>query len=238
MNYTIRSMTDPERLYAYTQSSQIGLMTGSIGHLRADFDSGGESFFSSWDDFDSSLKTDEFRQEFDELINHLRFGDDPDCFLKNRTGLSMYCFAHPEASDQDIRNFFFRVDTEEYVYLFRLNPNKGDYNMYCYPYRKDQLDRHLHEAERGIRFIDTAYRDLFRVKDGAKIRVRKSDGENQERVCRYIDPTHFEYGSGPYSVFHIAQFADWMAAAPAVPEPVDEADVIKEPQRNHAGKAR
>ncbi len=81
MDYTLRPMTDQERLYTYTQSSQIGSMTGNIGHLRADMDSGGEGFFSSWTDFRSDLKTNEFKEEFDELINNLREEDGP---LQNR----------------------------------------------------------------------------------------------------------------------------------------------------------
>ena len=108
MNYTLRAMTDQERLYAYTQSSQIGSMTGNIGHLRADMDSGGESFFSTWFDFRSDLKTEEFKTELGEMIEHLRFDDSPDCFLKDRTVLSKYCFSHPKAADQDLQNFFFQ----------------------------------------------------------------------------------------------------------------------------------
>lgn len=99
MDISIRPMTQSERLYAYTQSSQIGSMTGNIGHLRADMDSGGESFFSTWFDFRKDLKTEEFKAELDDVINHFRFSDVPgEDFLKNRTALSKYCFSHPEAS--------------------------------------------------------------------------------------------------------------------------------------------
>ncbi len=37
MDITLRPMTQEERLYSYTQSSQIGSQTGNIGHLRADY---------------------------------------------------------------------------------------------------------------------------------------------------------------------------------------------------------
>ena len=216
-------MTDQERLYAYKQSSQIGSMTGNIGHLRADMDSGGESFFPTWFDFRGNLKTEEFREEFDELINDLREEGKP---LQNRTALSKFCFANPEAADSDFRNFFFRADTAEYSYMFRLNPNKGEYSCYCYCYRRNWLDRHLSESRRGIKFLDRNYNELFRLRDGTTIRVIFRDGEVREEVCRYIDPTHFEFGFGALSIFHTSQFAEWMMSADAAFEPVKQSDLI------------
>ena len=47
MNLSIRAMTPLERMYSYTQSSQIESQSGCIGHLRADMGSDGNSFFSS-----------------------------------------------------------------------------------------------------------------------------------------------------------------------------------------------
>ena len=103
--------------------------------------------------------------------------------------------------------------------------------MYCYPFEKDWLDRHLKEAQRGIRFIDSAYRDLFRLKDGGKVRITFPDGEIQERSCRYIDSTHLEYGSGPLSTFHIAEFAEWIEGARAKVEPVNQSDIITQEKK-------
>ena len=234
MDYTLQPMTDPERLYAYTQSSQIGSQTGNIGHLRADMDSNGEGFFSTWWDCRSDLKTDEFKEEFNELINSLREEGQP---LHNRTALSKYYFSHPEASNQDFRDFFFRADTGNYAYMFRLNPNRGEYNMFLYCYRRDWLDHHLKEAQRGIRFIDSDYREQFRLRDGGKIRVTFRD-DVQERICRYIDSTHFEYGTGPLSIFHIAEFAEWVEAAGAHVEPVNKADIIRDPQKTSMDRGR
>jgi hypothetical protein len=67
-----RVMKPEERNYTYSQSQQISMQTGCIGHLRADMDSNGEGFFSSWDDFRKDLKTQEFKDEFDAVINELR----------------------------------------------------------------------------------------------------------------------------------------------------------------------
>ena len=223
MNITLRPMTLPERVYSYTQSSQIGSQTGNLGHLRADMDRSGEAFFSTWWDCRSDLKSEEFKTEFDDLINSLREEEQP---LHNRTSLSKFCYAHPESANEDFREFFFRADTYDYAYLLRLNPNRGEYNLYCYPYKKAWLDYHLREAERGIRFIDINYNELFRLRDRGKIRISDPDGEVREETCRYIDSTHFELGIGALSIFHIMQFAEWISGAKATIEPANEKDIV------------
>ena len=182
---TIRPMTKPEMMYSYTQSQQIRSQTGNIGYLRADMDTNGKGFFSTWNGFRDDLKVEAFKDEFDAVINGLRFGEGPEFFLKDRTSLAKYCFSHPEAAIND-REFGVRVDTQNYAYMMRLNPNRGEYNLYCYCYRKDWLDHHLKEAERGIRFIDSSYNDLFRIPDGGKIRITYPDGDRREETCRYV----------------------------------------------------
>ena len=231
MELSIRAMTGTEYLYCYTQSSQIKCQTGNIGYLRADMDTNGQGFFSTWNTFQKELKTDEFKAEFDNVINQLRNSG----FLKNRTELGKYCFSHPEAIISLDRNEFgFRVDTEKYSYMMRLNPNKGEYNLYCYCYRRDWLEQHLKEAERGIRFIDSHYNELFRLKDGGKIRITWRDGEQEEKICRYIDSTHLEVGSGPLNIYHICEFAERMEGGVAKVEPVSGLMTSKERARNDA----
>ena len=73
MDMSIQIMTQEERKYTYTQSSQIASQTGCIGHLRADLGSG-EEFFSNWDDHRGDLNTPEFKVEINQVINALRFG--------------------------------------------------------------------------------------------------------------------------------------------------------------------
>ena len=94
--------------------------------------------------------------------------------------------------------------------MLRLNPNRGEYNLYCYCYQRKWLDRHLQQAERGIRFINPNYKELFRIPDGDKVRITYADGEKADRTCRYIDDYHVEIGSGWNSLLHICQFAEMM----------------------------
>ena len=211
MDMTIRPMTPQERLYSYSQSQQITMQTSCIGHLRADMGKDGDEFWSTWDDHRADKKTEEFKAELDEVINALRFDGNFGGVWKDRSALSHYCYTQPESSfGGDSREFGFRADTEQYSYLLRLNPNRGEYNLYCYCYERKWLDRHLKQAERGIRFIDPSYKELFRIPDGDQIRIIRNDGTFIDRTCRYIDDYHVEVGSGWDSLFHICQFAEMM----------------------------
>ena len=211
MDMTIRPLRSDEQKYAYAQSQQIKMQTGMIGYLRGDFDSTGTGFYTTWFDEVKSRKTDEFKAELDEVINALRFDEQYGGALKDRSALAAYCRRTPESSfGGDGREFGFRADTEQYSYMLRLNPNRGEYNLYCYCYQRKWLDRHLQQAERGIRFINPNYKELFRIPDGDKVRITYADGEKADRTCRYIDDYHVEIGSGWNSLLHICQFAEMM----------------------------
>ena len=148
MDFSIRLMKPEERAFAYTQDQQTLHSSGCIGHLRVDMDSTGTGFFSSWDTHSPSLKDDAFKSKFDKLIHELRFNEDLGGILANRSSMSKFCHAIPgsEITD-DGRNFGFRVDTDEYAYMLRLNPNKGEYNAYIYAYDREMLDMFLEPAQ-------------------------------------------------------------------------------------------
>ena len=67
IEYEKRAMIEAEDKYTFRQSTQISMQTGLIGHLRADMDTDGNGFFSSWFDFREELKTDEIKAELDEV---------------------------------------------------------------------------------------------------------------------------------------------------------------------------
>ena len=71
-DFTLRPMTIPERKYSYAQSSQLQGQTGNIGHLRGDFGSSGDQFYTTWFDTRPQWKSDEFKQDLDDVINALR----------------------------------------------------------------------------------------------------------------------------------------------------------------------
>ena len=205
MDLDMRALTEKEDKYTFSNSMQISMQCGLIGHLRADMDSDGNGFFSSWEDYRKELKTDEFKDEFDKVINSLR---EEGNILYNRKALAKYCYSSPQAKMNNEQDYYgVRVDTQKYAYLCRLNPNKGEYNLYCYCYIKDWLDKHIRSAEKGIRFITPEYKEKFRISDGEKIRITFSDGEVKDRVCRYIDDSHVEVGD---DLYHICEFAERM----------------------------
>ena len=210
-----RAMIDEEDKYTFRQSDQISGQTGLIGYLRADMGVDGCGFFSSWNDWRSDLKTDEFKAEFDEIINALREEGD---ILHDRKTLAKYCSNTPQSKMRDGDDYYgVRIDTEKYAYLLRLNPKKGEYNLYCYCYVLDWLNRHIRNARKGIRFIDSQYSERFRISDGGKIKIRYAWGEDQILPCRYIDDYHTEIGD---SIYHICEFAERMEQNGHTYEPV------------------
>ena len=218
MKLEFDAMKEAERKYTFNQSHQIEMQTGLIGYLRADMDTDGKGFFSTWNKVNDTLKTNDFMKEFDEVINALRLDSEYGKILADRQTLSKFCYDNPSIKYDDVRNFYgVRVNTENYAYLLKLCPNKGDYNLYCYCYKREWLDRHLRSAEKGIRFIDSHYKTLFHIKDGDKIRINFSYEKREERYCRYIDQTHVEVGT---NLYHICEFAERMEANGNTYEPV------------------
>mgnify|MGYP000663786674 CR=1 FL=1 len=68
MDFEIEIMTQAERSYCYTGSQQLDKQTGCIGHLRGDMDRSGKGFFTSWEDHCGELKTQAFKDEFDDFL--------------------------------------------------------------------------------------------------------------------------------------------------------------------------
>ena len=131
--------------------------------------------------------------------------------LESRDALRKFCYGAPEASYGNDREWGIRVDTQEHSYLMRLNPNKGEYNLYCYCYKRVWLEQHMEQARRGIRFISPHYEEKFRIPDGDQVRINRYDGEKLDRTVRYIDDYHIEISEGFGSnIYHIAEFAEKM----------------------------
>lgn len=198
-----------EARYSYRNSQQISSQTGLIGYLRADMGTNGNEFWSTWNDYRKDLKTDDFKSEFDDVINSFR---EKGQFLSDRQTLSRFCDDSQNALEFGERygagrDYGVRVNSQDYAYLMRLNPHKGEYNLYCYCYRKDWLDHHLERARRGIRFISPHYKELFRIPDGDHIRISYPDGSHKDRTCRYIDDNHVEVDN---NLYHICEFAEIM----------------------------
>ena len=145
MDLSIRPIKPEEIPFSYTQSQNDNIESGCIGFLRGDFDTSGKGFYTTWEDKVKFLKTDEFKREFDDVINSLRFGYGE--LLKDRSFLSAYCHNNPDGVIEGnyTKEYGFRVDTDEHSYILRCNPTKGDYNFYVYAYDRETFEKHLNE---------------------------------------------------------------------------------------------
>lgn len=214
----LRKMTGSESLYVYRQSQQISQQTGFVGYLRGDYGSSGKQFFTTWFGDREDWNTPDFKHDLQRTIDRLRYETKQ---LGDRDQLSALCLNDlSSAITEDQHWFGFRVDSGEYAYLLKCSPYKGDNNFYVYCYRKEWLDQHMTKAQQGIRFIDSGYKNLFRIPDGGRIRITRADGGQDEYTCRFIDETHMEIGDGRDSVYHICQFAELMERNGNTVEPV------------------
>lgn len=201
--YEVKTISRAEEYYTFNQSNQIFVQAGFIGYLRADFGSDGKEFYSTWNEFNDKLKTPEFAVDLDMVINELRQEKN---LLQNMDMLRKYCGKHPELNMKiDHESYAIRINTDNYAHILRLKPRPGEYNIYCYCYKKDLLDEHLSKAAKGIRFIDPHYKEKFVIDDGDRILIKHGGKNIGERVCRYIDEYHVEVGT---RVFHICEFAE------------------------------
>lgn len=200
--FEMREIKPNEQVYTYRQSQQLDMQTGLIGYVRADMGSLGNEFFHTWNEYRKDLNTQDFKDELDFVIDTLRKDGN---FLADRDTLMRLCYQNIETSYHNGREFGIRVDTPEYAYLMRLNPNKGEYNLYCYCYRKDFLDAHIENASKGIRFVTPQYKEKFVIDDCDKIRVTYEDGRYEDKYCRFIDEYHLEVND---NIYHICEFAE------------------------------
>lgn len=135
------------RDYAYQIQRQNAAYPGYIGYLRGDFGTGGNQFFTTWFDVNRELKTHKFRREFDDLVNSLRFGAKETRIFGSLSEMQEFCHTHTGSAFQGnyTTEYGFKIDTEDNSFILRVNPNKGDYNFYCYCYQKSALDKALSE---------------------------------------------------------------------------------------------
>lgn len=161
MDYKI--LTEAERKYTFSQSNQLSMQTGLIGYMRADFGSNGKEFWTTWNDFRKDLKTEDFKKEFDLIINSFRYGDGT--FLSGRTAMNKFCYEHPESSYDDERK---ARNTDNHLYLMVLEHYSGlrgiDIHAMTVPVFLKELDRRsfpgFETVRRSRQKVQATYPDL------------------------------------------------------------------------------
>ena len=95
------------------------------------------------------------------------------------------------------------------------------------------------QLKKLIQFIDSEYREQFKIPDGESIRITypPEDGrEPIEQPCKFINETHTQIGN---STYHICQFAETMERLGAKFEPVNQLQNVKlEPFRAGIGEEK
>ena len=139
--YVPRPASPSEAGLFYAQQPEQDLLLGGVGHLRMDFGSGGDGFWTSWFDHGSGeLNTPEFKAEIDEVVNELR-----QTVLKDRAAMRDYCadFGGELGESLGMRQYGYVVETEHYRYCLRCKPREGDYDGYlwCFDKRVQEMNQ-------------------------------------------------------------------------------------------------
>ena len=102
----------------------------------------------------------------------------------------------------------------------RLPPNgANDWNEALQQLRNEV--RELEDARKEIRFIDSRYNELFRVKDGDSVKFTSGfDGEVQTLKCRFIDEAHLTLIGKYRNDYHICEFAEILERNGSECEPI------------------
>lgn len=131
-------LTADRQDWLYSADDQTDMTRGCIGHLRGDFGSSGDEFWTSWFDHLPDLKSQEFRDEFQEVVNGLRKEGG---LLKSFSGMSSQCRKGFAGED----GFGFQAETRNRTYCLRCIPRRGEYNFYLYAYDKNAQRLHARD---------------------------------------------------------------------------------------------
>lgn len=143
MSYKLELVTRDEEKLFFSQNEETDKKIGCIGHLRGDFDSKGNSFYTTWFDHQSDLKIEFFKKEIDDVVNFFR--ENNECpILKNRSSMADYCLKYSEGKLESRKDSYgFKTVTSNYSYYFRCFPHAGDNNFYIYCYENNLLMREI-----------------------------------------------------------------------------------------------
>lgn len=205
----IRPLKVYEQKYTYPQSQQLNGETGFICSLSyPPPEDSGTALLNP----NAGRITDEFKQALERVTELLHLGKSYSA-AENHAYMLKLIDKNPKTAYRkptgSISQVGLRIDSDKYAFLARCNISGGNTDAYLYCYLKKYFDNHIENANRDIRFIDSRYRDLFRLPDGAEIILSAANGEQTILRCRYIDSCHVEIGKA-HDIWHICQFAEFL----------------------------
>lgn len=134
------------------ESEEQDKSAGCVGHLRGDFGSGKQFYTTWWPHQQDALNTPEFKADIDRTINWLR--EQPDSPLRDFDSMNRYCNRYERIcaiKGALLPSCGFMVKTKRYVYMLRCTPIKGDYQFYCYCYRRENFEKVCAEQRKNDR---------------------------------------------------------------------------------------
>ena len=210
-------MKENEMRYCFMQNQQINMITGRIGHLHSEFSSDGENINSNWCNEVESRNTPEFQDTLNSVIDLLQNDPQYRGVIRNVEDMKLLCSTRPNSRfplNLHSNGYGFKINTDKYTFLLCCNINPEHYSFSITAYQREIFERHIKNAEKGIRFINSNYKTLFTISDGDTIQITLDNGESHTRICRYIDEYHFQTINGfeekYVNLFHICEFAELM----------------------------
>ncbi len=122
--------TRPENFFHNSKTEQT---KGLIGYIRGDFGKNGDEFYHTWFDNNEKLKTDEFKEDFDKVMNTLR-----ERLFTERSWMRSVAHNHPETkiNSEITDSYGMFAETNRYEYDIRLITENENYDFYIYCYDK------------------------------------------------------------------------------------------------------
>lgn len=136
----------------FSRSEEQDKTVGCVGHLRGDFGSGKQFYTTWWPHQHDALNTPEFKADIDRTINWLR--EQPDSPLRDFDSMDRYCNRYERIcaiKGALLPSCGFMVKTKQYEYMLRCTPIKGDYQFYCYCYRRENFEKVCAEQRKNDR---------------------------------------------------------------------------------------
>ena len=147
--YVLRPASPEEAGLFYALPPEKDTEFGTVGHLRADFGRHGTDFWTTWwPRGPEELNSQEFKREFDDLVNTLRETGP----LQSFNDMRRYCHEHGGEIPGGIctQNYGYIIETETHRYALRCNPQAGDYNAYLAAFDLRVQEMNMKQENNGM----------------------------------------------------------------------------------------
>ena len=140
-DYEMRPITKDEKRATFQMKKEIVEAIGNIGYMKGDIDIIDPGFFyKDWYGLSEESNNQSFKDTFNEIIKSLRSDGN---MLESKGALAHFCYKENPYKFKDRNEYGVRVDSGDYSFLMRLNPNKGERDLFCNCFEKEKLDKYL-----------------------------------------------------------------------------------------------